>query len=408
MSVRKVLFGAGAHAVGNVAAQLLSLAVLAVIARSLDVEQYGRLLANFYFLVFLTSVVAYGYTQWAIVKLAKFPLIEAAVAKRITQQRLILATLLFPTYGIWLAVAHPPLNINYFIISCVTLLAFAVDRRYEFISSLTAWKTSLLNPIGQLFSLLACLVFFNFGKITEILGLSILASAVLLPPFISYFLSTCKSKEKSIGGHYQAQKEDSLSIHRIGIGNIFLAVTVNLTPVLVLTLFAAKFAGLFSAAYRIIGILLMGFGLFHSFLMPLLAKISDDHNKLRKFIFQILSYQAILSILVALLLWFFGELILKVVFGKEFIGAIDILRPLGIGLIFISPIAILLVNVLLATGNHKQYFAAVILSPILGLGAMMILASPLGTSAAIAGLLIGELTIVCISGYTIYFETERK
>jgi O-antigen/teichoic acid export membrane protein len=402
MSIGKVFLGAGSHAVGNFIAQLLGMVVLSIIARSQGVVHYGKILTDYNLLTFITVFVAYGHSQWAISKLAREPDTAAVVNKTIIRQRLILAVVLSIAYGVWQVMTKPLLSIAYFIIVVLTLVAFSIDRRYAFVASLTAWKTAFLNPLSQGVALLGCVILNSLGIFGEMSALSMLAAGIAIPPVLSYVLhnSFMNQTRKRIG--YSIAKSELLGIHKIGIANIFLAVSTTLTPVLVSALFSDKFTGLFNAAFRVIGLILMGFSLFHGFLMPLLSKLHSDIGILHKFIIKILIYQQFVSLVIIFGLYFFGQTILNLLFGREFIGAMNILLPLGIGLALISPIGILFANVLLASDCYKQYLIAVILCPAVGLGTMTLLAIPMGVRAAVWGPLIGELTFVVVCGYKIF------
>ena len=166
---------------------------------------------------------------------------------------------------------------------------------------------------------------------------------------------------------------------------------------------SAEEVGTYAAAYRLYAFAVLLLGLAATATYPALVRLHGSsrpgfHNAT----VELLEAAAAAGVALGALIAFTAPDVITRLFGEEYSPAINVLRILGL-VLPLSVVNTALVQILLASGLERQYFRAALTTTIFIVVALVVTVPTLGTLAAAAVMLVGEiLSVVLLTRRTVH------
>ncbi len=340
-----------------------------LLAHKLTVADYGLFYAIFSFFGFFVIFIDLGLTQSLARTIVEFrvkkrlDLIKSAILSCFFLQ--ITLSIIISTIFLVLALYTPVIN-NYFktqnsalfILMLIWFVTLPIDLIIQ--SFLTGFqRIKLFSAMGSIkATLIFCFAFILFylgwDKMAPFLSYAIcnISLLILLFPFL---LSTFPNFL------YVPYELNYKILKKIIVYGAFLAFAglawsvVTYTDSMMILLFRdTTEVGLYQAALPLAGILMFFINALNTVVYPLFSRLSAEKNneKIVQGASLLYKYIFVGMIPLAFVMFSFPEIIIDLLFGTKFIGAVNALRILSVGTIFFS-LAGFNITVLLATGNAK-------------------------------------------------------
>ena len=180
-------------------------------------------------------------------------------------------------------------------------------------------------------------------------------------------------------------------------------------PQLLIPIFLGTYAlGIFSGGYKIFTILVMFYVTLFYALAPYLVKLNSfAYRTRRKYHMFMASIIALFSITFGLILFSFGGPILNIILGKSFSESVLIFKVISLTLIPLTPLHMLLLNILIYSDNDKYYLYCMLVSTITVLVTSTFLINNFGAVGGVYSMAIG-LTASIIIGFYFYLRTSKS
>lgn len=137
-------------------------------------------------------------------------------------------------------------------------------------------------------------------------------------------------------------------------------------PQMLLPIMIGPYAlGIYSGGFKVYSVLLLFYITFFYALAPYLVQLNElPRNKKKKYHLLIFIILFLVSSTIGIFLFFFGEPIILLLLGKSFGDSVIVFRTISLTLIPLTPIIMLLGNILIYSGYEKYYLISLIVNGI--------------------------------------------
>ncbi len=405
LNFKKLIINFSFRSFANLFTKLLAIITLPIITRALGPAGYGD-----YNLVGI--VIIYTSLPMTLLGLRSYGIREIA-AKR--KDKGYAATVL----SLQLSITIIAVIISFFISSIIfkshTLLLIAVvlgyiivfsralDLEFFYISQKNLIFPAIAKIIGQLFYVLGVILFIkkpnDFVMLVFIAALSpSIADIIQWWNYKSKYLDTRISFSfKSIPKVFKKTWQLGLSQNLEGL--------ISTIPKLLLTILIGTYAlGIFSAGYKIYGFIVMFYVTFFYALAPYLVQMNDLPEKVqKKYHLTILLTTFFFSSLTGIFLYYYGQPVVLLILGKDFGESISIFKLISLTLIPMSPIMLLLGNILMYSGKEKYYLIGLIIDAVVVLVSAPFLIKHYSVIGAVYSLSLSMVVTIIVLTYY-YFK----
>jgi len=172
-------------------------------------------------------------------------------------------------------------------------------------------------------------------------------------------------------------------------------------PQLLIPIFLGTYAlGIFVGGYKVYSIMMMFYVTLFYAMAPYLVKLNQYAVNLRRkyhiFLFIII---ALFGFSIGITLYFFGEPILLLILGNKFQESVAVFRVISITLIPLTPINMLILNILIYSDNDKYYLYSMLLSITTIVLSSIFLIQWFGAVGAVYSMAISMLASILLAFY---------
>lgn len=276
----------------------------------------------------------------------------------------------------------------------------SIYRAFEKMKFETYLKT--IEGIGLLlYIIIALLLNKNIFIVTASFAIMAFITATVSLLWIQKFFSKLK---------FKADKKTLLFLLKeswpFALSGLFVVIYFNIDTIMVNVIRGAEETGYYAASYNFIIASFMIPSILNSALYPMLSQYHNNIQKIEKKIHSYLATLLGISVIGTLLLYFFADQLIYIVYGSEFQNSVKSLHILAFMLPFLFYSSFMGI---LFSAINKQKASTLILtiSVIINIGANYVLITRYGQTGAAAASLIGCI-VMCILLYGYYTKTKRK
>jgi O-antigen/teichoic acid export membrane protein len=177
----------------------------------------------------------------------------------------------------------------------------------------------------------------------------------------------------------------------VGLATFLAQSAMNLPPIVIGWLVSNADAGTFSAALKVVVVILMIDRLLNALLLPAITRyFAQRRDDVAFFVAAAVKFLLILSVPLTLMGILFAPFMIVTIFGTEYAGAVRVLQIL-MGFFFFTLLNSIFVCSLIAAGKEKEYTFALNVGSAVLVVAIVIGTMLAGVRGAAAGVVVGEL-----------------
>lgn len=393
----------------NLISKFIGLVTLPIIARALGPEAYGN-----YNLVLIT--VQYTSFPISLLGLRSYGIREIAGRRKDDSYAI---DILSMQLSIALISVFVSTLITFFLFKSSLLLFFsiligyiivftnALNLEFFYVAKKDLLFPSIARLVGQICYVLGVIFF-----IKEPEDYPFLVFFAALTPAIADFIQLKRFHKRSGKVIFRLHFKDIINTfrttYRLGISTN-LEGLIPLVPQLLIPVILSTYAlGIFSGGYKVYSILVTFYITFYYALAPYLVGLNKYHIDIRrKYHFLVLLIVMFVSILIGVMLFFWGEPIVVLILGKDFGESIVVFKAISLTLIPLTPISMLIGNILIYSSREKYYLISLIISGLTILLSSPILIKNFNEVGAIYSIAISMISGILTMTY-FYFRSERS
>jgi O-antigen/teichoic acid export membrane protein len=343
----------------EIASRLLGFLTLVYLGRILDTKGFGILGFATAFVSYFILVVNFGFSTYGTREIAKDQRIVSKLVNNIFSIRILLAVFLSMVLILYLCFSEKSSATKFVVlITGLNLLANAVSLNWVFQAVEKMQYIAIRQVLSGLLSLVGVIIFVH--SITDvvvaasILSASALIGNIWLIPIYQKMFAKIKF-DYSIVFWKELFKESS----PLAFASIMIGIYYNLDMVMLGYMKPESDVGIYNAAYKIFLLGIVPFGLIFSAFFPTLSRVGLNNSKefkdtLKNYAKFVLSS----GIVIGVILLFFSERIVLLVFGEGYLASSLPLSILAVNAIVIS-FNVFLGNPMMAWGKQKEYAIAI-------------------------------------------------
>ena len=377
---------------------LISLATTPYAAKTLGATNYGEYNLAFSFAVYVTVFSSFGFSNYAFRELPRLDKINTLVNVIITM-KLILGIL---SFIIMLFIGFFIRGSFEFFILCficgITILVSIFDLRWVFIAKERLAEVSYMALIGQVIFAILLFLFINSpGKI-------ILYAVIMILPNLGSALFSYPMYIKNYGKVLLSLRYENwkyLIKESIPLGLTQLTATLNVyfASLIIGLVLNTHQLGIYSAGFRLMMVFNTLLNLISTVMVPSISRyfIKDRYkliNFLRNYFFICIG----LGLASGIFLFLFAGLIVNLLFGKEYLDTIILLKLWGLGLLPLTSLSIFSVSTLIACNGSKHSTMTIGIGTIISLVSISISVNLLGIIGGPISHIIMEISVSIIAG----------
>ncbi|MBK7377409.1 MAG: oligosaccharide flippase family protein [Ignavibacteriales bacterium] len=366
LKFRSLFINFSFRSAANLLSKFIGLVTLPIITRALGPEGYGNfnlvnLIAQYTFLpIALLGLRTYGIREIAGEKK------QNSYANNILSMQFSIAVIAvfistIVTYIIFRSNSFLFISI---IIGYLLVFTNTFDLEFFYVAKKDLVFPTLARLIGQAFYVGGVILFIKSPN-----DVPILVFLAALTPAIADLIQLKKFNSKYAKISFRPTFKEALNTlkttYKLGISTNLEGFYPSI-PQLFIPIFLGAYAlGIFAGGYKIYSILVMFYVTLFYALAPYLVKLNSYTINVRRK-YHLLMFVIILffSGIIGLMLYLFGEPLLILILGKNFGESGIVFKAISLTLIPITPISMLLGNILIYSGNDKYYLYSVIISSI--------------------------------------------
>lgn len=397
MLARKLFFNFSSQFLVNILSQLLGLLTLPYITRILGPEKFGEYNLAASFLGYLGIFASFGYTQYVARELPRLKDVSELVNPTQTLY-LMMSTLGFT---IMLSVAFIVNAGHDFFLICIVLGIGTISGTFGFSGVFIAkdqlFRVSYLRLIGQsLFIPLMFIIIKNPDHLVRYALLNV-SCYVLLPNLISSFLYFKYFGKFKLTLKYNKWPELRKDALHIGFTNISSHINAYFGSMYIGLAISTTDLGYYTAAFKIFMLFNVVYNLLQTVVWPTISRLYITNiEKLKKFLIYYLYACVILGIGSGLLVFTFADLIITLLYGSDFSDAIILLKVFAIGLLPLTPLAILFAGSLIPCNGAREFFYTSTIGSIVSIIFTFILSGYFGLIGVVVSVILSELAITIV------------
>lgn len=288
-------------------------------------------------------------------------------------------------------------------IGLIYLMSIAMNVEYYYIGTSNFKLPAISQITGQVVYVI-CILFFIKNQ-NDFIYLSIIY-------FCYYFISSsvllfCFPKKSELNFNFSYKKAFTLlsRSYRLGISGLIENFSISLPLMIIGALLGNYETGIFSAAFKLIAILLLGFQTIITVVAPNLIKLKKQPKAeiLSKIRFVTLTFVGIAAFS-SLFSYIFGEQIIHLVYGDKYHEAVSLLKLFGIIYLPMLPLGMLFNSLLIYFEKDKHYLYTTITSFCILVTFTPVLIYKFSTNGAIYGMSLYMITYMSLSLYFVIKE----
>ncbi len=378
------------------ASRLLGFLATAIIARSLAIEGFGLISYGLAFLNYAILLANPGLTVIGAREIAR-DLKNRTIIEELQGLRIVLMLIVLLVFALGLLLFHGSAQVKHIImLYLITLIPFSFQLEYVFQGRQEIGLVGLARFI-QSFSYLASV--YGLLKIMDSLGVPVaFAFGYLVGSGLLLIVYLRKYQRLPVRFSLRRWRLIMKSALPVGLATIFNQAMLNL-PIIILGIMSTQIeVGAFSAAYKIILMLLIFERVFHYALFPFIARQYRENPAALTNSFELLT--KVMSVLTSAIVAFgivFAKEIVTFIYGAGYGPSIVVLQIL-LFYFLISPLNSIYGYGLVALENEKKFMRVTMFTAVLSALLMTMLAALMQSRGAALALVAGEiLSIVLMS-----------
>lgn len=390
----------------NVVSKLLGLITLPIISRAFGPEVFGSWNLLLTILGYISIPFTVGIVTYGIREVAKGN--ESEVAK-VFSARLILCALSFILsillfYFVFDVTREIFLGL---VIGILYLISIAVNIEYYFIGKSNFKVPAVSQIIGQVFFVISVVLVIRSAN--DFIYLVICYSLYNLIASVILIFNYPGRKNLKLDLDFPNVKRKITDSYKIGISAIIENLSVSL-PIVFVSVFLGNYStGIFSASFKLISILLLGFNTILTVMAPNLVKLKDKTKK--EIIHQVklialffIGFGAFASVFC----FFLGELVIELVYGYQYGESAELLKLFALIYLPLLPMGMLFNTILIYFEKDKQYLRTTIASFVVLLVSTPLLINKLSAEGAIYGMSLYMFVYAALSFYYVTREIRSR
>lgn len=357
--------------------RLIGFLTLPIITRALGPEGYGLYSYLFVILSYFGFFVDFGYLSYGTNKLCEKVESKIIIGKIISLQIL---TLIF-TYSVLFVAGYFIFDSEKYMLLLIFSFTFITQTfaiRYYYLANNKLYYNSISELAGSLvYAALIFLIFTNKSSVTLLIIFSVIQATVTsLFLFIPYIKKNHIRINLSIKENLQTLKE----AYKLGLANKAEGITSSFIILSAGIILNEQAVGYYNASNKIYLILLTVVQGLSYTLMPVLLKSvkkSDERNITKlSLIFYLYLFT---GIILSLLTYFFSDMIISIMFGKQFAESVILLKMFSVT-ILLWPMVMFSGLVILAFNRYNYILIISVTSMILSLTFSLIFINAFGVT----------------------------
>lgn len=409
LDIKKILFkNTSFQMISNVLSLIIGLLTAMVLSRHLGVENYGRyqyVFAFYYFFLFFSN---FGIDSIVVRESSKNKenasnVIGAALSLKFCLTGI---CLLVGWIAIWTMKYDYALR-NALIVYSIILpihaaklpaIIFQVVLKMEY-PAIIGFLHKILN-----FLLIVAVVFIGEGIF--MLALAIILGEVAHLAVLLFFSRRFVASE--VNWNFDLWKKIMKSALPLGVAGVFVAITNRADFIMLEKMTSIAELGLYSAAYRVIGMLEAFPLMVMATVYPLMSRYAEnDFMRLKRIYYKSLAFFSVLAIPMGLGVTYFSLLITRILFGEAFVNAASSLSVLIWSSVFLY-LAITGGNLLISIGREKYSLWIHVISAISNVVLNFILIPMFGAVGAALATVISFGIIFILTTGLVAYEFRRN
>lgn len=409
LRLKRIFINFSTRSLANLFSKLLGLITLPIITRALGPEAFGN--------YNLALVIAqYTALPMGLLGLRSYGIREIAAGRKSTHYAMEILSMQFTMALISVSISF---LIAYFIFKSNLLLLIAIilgyfivfasafDLEFFFVSQKDLAFPTIAKIIGQLFYVIGVVLFIK--KPTDFVVLVFLAS---LSPIIGDLIQLRRYfKNHStfrLGMNLSELWATFKKTWMLGISQNLEGFLGSIPQLLLPIMIGAYALGIYAGGMKVYSILVMFYVTFFYALAPYLVQLNkkpiDTQRKYHFFIFLLL---LLISSAIGIFLYMFGEPLIVLLLGKSFGESGLVFKSIAITLIPLTPIIMLLGNILIYSGYEKYYLTGLIIDGITIMVTAPFFIKKFAVVGAVYSMALSMfITIVVLAYY--YFKMTNK
>ncbi len=343
----------------EVISKINALIMAAYLGRILKPEGFGILGFATAFVSYFLLMVNFGLDTYGTREIAKDKNQSSKLVNNILSIRILFAVVWYTLFLIIVLLIDKPLTVKIvLLITAVNLLVNAISINWFFMGIEKMWLIAVRQIATNLLSLLGIIIFVKKeNDLTIAAGIivfsNLINSAWLLKIFNSRYNKLTLRLDKD---YLKTIIKESLPLV---FSSFMIAIYYNLDMVMLGYMKPERDVGIYSAAYKIFLAGIIPISLVLNSFFPSLSKIGLNKSfEFRKIIKQYAFFMFGTGIVICMFIFFDADLIVNLIFGKQYTNAEAPLLILALNILVIS-VNVFLGNPLIAWGKQKHYSFAV-------------------------------------------------
>jgi polysaccharide transporter, PST family len=347
--------------------RFLGLITFPIIIRALGPEGYGTFTLITVIMQFtLIPVSLLGLRSYGVREIAERKEKETNIVSNIISAQLMTIIITIPiSLGIVLYFFNSQIFfLKSIIIGYIIIIAYVFNIDFFFIAKKNLIVPTISNLIGQLIFIGGVIL---FVKDPENLSLLILLSG--LAPLISALIQIIKYIEANNKIFIRFSIKDVILLlrktYKLGISTNLEVFYPSIPIILLPIILNNYYLGIYSAGYKIFSIMAIFYVTFFYALAPYFVQLKEFNSTRRvKYIFLLFTVVLFGGILIGLILFFFGDPFLSLLFGKSFGESVQVFKLISLTLIPFWPVFMLLGNIFIYFSVEKYYLLSMLVATI--------------------------------------------
>jgi len=364
--VQSLLFNFSIRGFANLFSKAISLITLPIIARALGPESYGN-----YNLI--TLITFYTTLPLGLLGLRSYGIREIAggskpksYAVEVVSMHLSISiiSVLFSFAVIFIFFKNDFLFNIALIFGYISVFGQALNLEFYYVSQKNLAFPTYASLAGQL--LFAAGVILLIKKPTDYLILILLSSITLI---ISDTIQIAKYKTENIAFKLKLMFRQTFTTFKetyvLGISQNLEGLVPTIPQILLPSLSSVYALGIYTGGTRIYAILVLFYVTFFYALAPYLVKLNNYTLEKQKKYYLLLSVVVLIaSTSIGIFLYYFGDVLVALLLGDKFDESKQVFNLISITIIPLTPLIMLIGNILIYTKNEKYYLISLIVSGI--------------------------------------------
>ncbi len=374
--------------------RLLGFVTTIIIARALAIEGFGLISYGMAFLNYAILAMNPGLTVIGAREIAKDHT-NSSIVEEVQGLRVMLMIIVFVLFGIGLLLFKGSIQTKHIImLYLITAIPFSFQLEYVFQGRQEMFVVGLSRFIQALVYLVAV---YGLLRFMDILGVplafvfSYAASSLIL--FSMYLKKYKRIKINLAFSRWNSIIKASIPV---GLATVLNQITLNL-PAIILGIFTTNIdVGAYSAAYKIILMLLIIERVFHYVFFPVLTRqYKENPAQLRSSFTLLTKVMAVITSLVLVICFIFTRSIIVLVFGAGYEQSVAVFQILLLYFL-LSPLNSIYGYGLVAIDQEKKFMQVITLSSIVSSVLMLLLVQFMKSQGAALALVIGEFLSIML------------